>query len=243
MPHNAVIEPASPAPIMQASALSRQLSADKAVCDLSLSVYRGDIVGLLGLNGAGKTTTLRMLAGVLAPESGTVAVHGFSMADQPLKARALTGFLPDQPPLYDDMRVDEYLAFSGRIRGVRREVLARRVSTVTEQCELNATSHQLISTLSKGYRQRLGLAQAIIHQPALLLLDEPSNGLDPQQLVSMRTLIQQLSSDCGIILSTHLLTEAQQTCNRVAIIHDGQLVADQPADGDSLEQLFHEAIS
>lgn len=198
-------------------------------------------MGLLGLNGAGKSTTLRMLSGVLAPDEGSVTIMGHSLSDSPLQARRNLGFLPDQPPVYHDLRVHEYLRLAGRIRGLTGRRLGERQYIVTEQCMLTAVNKNLIGTLSKGYRQRLGLAQALIHEPALLLLDEPSNGLDPQQLESMRNLIIETGKSTAIILSTHLLSEAQSICNRVAIIHDGKLVADRPANGCDLEQIFHGA--
>jgi ABC-2 type transport system ATP-binding protein len=227
--------------VLSAVSLSRRLSENKAVSNISLEINRGDIVGLLGLNGAGKTTTLRMLSGVLAPDNGSVSINGHSLSDSPIEARRQIGFLPDQPPLYNDMRVSEYLKLAGRIRGLTGHRLAERQSTVTEQCMLESVNKNLIGTLSKGYRQRVGLAQALIHEPALLLLDEPSNGLDPQQLESMRNLIIETGKSAAVILSTHLLSEAQTTCNRVAIIHDGKLVADRPANGCDLEQIFHGA--
>ncbi|MFT4728784.1 MAG: ABC-2 type transport system ATP-binding protein [Granulosicoccus sp.] len=227
--------------VLSAVSLSRRLSENAAVSNISLEINRGDIVGLLGLNGAGKTTTLRMLSGVLAPDEGSVSIDGHSLSDSPIEARRQIGFLPDQPPLYNDMRVSEYLRFAGRIRGLKGHRLTERLSIVTEQCMLESVNKNLIGTLSKGYRQRVGLAQALIHEPALLLLDEPSNGLDPQQLESMRNLIIETGKSAAVILSTHLLSEAQTTCNRVAIIHEGKLVADRPANGCDLEQIFHGA--
>lgn len=227
--------------VLSAVSLSRRLSDKAAVSNISLEINRGDIVGLLGLNGAGKTTTLRMLSGVLAPDEGTISINGFSLIDSPLEARQQIGFLPDQPPLYNDMRVCEYLKLSGRIRKLKGEQLIKRQDIVTQQCMLESVNKHLIGTLSKGYRQRVGLAQALIHEPALLLLDEPSNGLDPQQLESMRKLIIDTGKTTAVILSTHLLSEAQTTCNRVAVIHDGRLVADRPAKGEDLEHIFHGA--
>lgn len=227
--------------VLSAESLSRRLSEKAAVSDISLEIKRGDIVGLLGLNGAGKTTTLRMLSGVLAADTGSIVINGHSLNDSPLEARRQVGFLPDQPPLYNDMRVHEYLTLTGRIRGLTGSRLTDRQIIVTEQCMLESVNKNLIGTLSKGYRQRVGLAQALIHEPALLILDEPSNGLDPQQLESMRNLIIETGKSAAVILSTHLLSEAQTSCNRVAIIHNGRLVADQPATGEDLEQIFHGA--
>lgn len=227
--------------MLSADSLSRKLSENAAVSNISIEINRGDIVGLLGLNGAGKTTTLRMLSGVLAPDEGTVTINGHSLIDSPIMARQQIGFLPDQPPLYNDMRVNEYLALTGKIRGLKGKQLLARQNTVTEQCMLGSVNRNLIGTLSKGFRQRVGLAQALIHEPALLLLDEPSNGLDPQQLEAMRELIIETGRNAAVILSTHLLSEAQATCNRVAVIHDGKLVADRPANGEDLEHIFHGA--
>ena len=227
--------------VLSAVSLSRRLSENAAVSNISLEIRRGDIVGLLGLNGAGKTTTLRMLSGVLVPDDGTITIGAYSLSDDPIQARQQIGFLPDQPPLYNDMRVNEYLQLCGRIRKLKGNQLTNRQNIVIEQCMLESVSKKIIGTLSKGYRQRVGLAQALIHEPALLLLDEPSNGLDPQQLESMRNLIIDTGKNAAIILSTHLLSEAQSTCNRVAVIHDGKLVADRPANGEDLEKIFHGA--
>lgn len=227
---------------LQAASLNKRLSANAAVCNISLDLQRGEVLGLLGLNGAGKTTTLRMLSGVLIPDSGTVSVDGFSLSEQPLQARSRLGYLPDQPPLYDDLRVHEYLALAGKIRGLQGRQLKERQATVTEQCMLEPVIGKHIGALSKGYKQRVGLAQALIHEPALLLLDEPSNGLDPQQLEGMRTLIADIAATSAVILSTHLLSEAQAICNRVAIIHDGRLVTDQTSTGEDLEHIFQGAI-
>ena len=229
--------------VLDAHALHRHLDEKLVVSDISLRLYTGDTLGLLGLNGAGKSTTLKMLCGMLAPDSGSVTVNGYSMLESPLQARAQVGFLPDQPPLYNDMRVSEYLRLCGQIRGLRGKKLRLRQDEVTEQCSLGDVQGKLIGTLSKGYRQRAGLAQAMIHEPAVLLLDEPSNGLDPQQLDGLRQLIRHYASDHAVIFSTHLLSEAQTVCNRIAVIHDGKLVADQPADGADLETLFRGATT
>ena len=229
--------------LLEAHQLTRALSETASVQDLSLQLCRGDVLGLLGLNGAGKSSTLRMLCGALIPDSGTVTINGYSMSDTPLSARAQVGYLPDQSPLYNDMRVCEFLTLSGRIRELKGQRLSNRLTQVTEQCALGDVSRKLIGTLSKGYRQRVGLAQALIHEPAVVLLDEPSNGLDPQQMESMRHLIKEVGQTQTVLFSTHLLSEAKATCNRIAIIHDGKLVADRPANGDDLEILFHGATT
>ena len=229
--------------LLDASNLCLRHSDAAAVNNISLRMQRGDIVGLLGLNGAGKSTTLRMLCGVLVPNSGSISVNGYDMAERPLLARAHIGFLPDQPPLYNDMRVHEYLTLTGRIRGLKGSVLRERHETVLTQCALTDVTKKIIGTLSKGYRQRVGLAQALIHDPALVLLDEPSNGLDPQQMESMRALIKQIGQTQGIIFSTHLLSEVTATCNRVAIMHEGNLVADRSSLGEDLEATFRAATT
>jgi len=233
----------SPHILLEAHQLTRVLSDTSSVQSISLTLGRGDVLGLLGLNGAGKSSTLRMLCGVLIPDSGTVTIAGFSMSEQPLEARAQVGYLPDHPPLYNDMRVCEYLTLSGRIRGLKGQVLSTRQNQVTEQCSLGDVNRKLIGSLSKGYRQRVGLAQALIHEPAVVLLDEPSNGLDPQQMESMRHLIKEVGRTHSVLFSTHLLSEAKATCNRIAIIHDGRLVADRPAHGADLDLLFHGATT
>jgi ABC-2 type transport system ATP-binding protein len=230
-------------PLLQASGLCVRLGRDAGVRDISLSLERGDIVGLLGLNGAGKSTTLRLLCGVLMPDAGVVSINGYSMADMPLQARAHIGYLPDQPPLYDDMRVCEYLSLVGRIRGLKAQALVKRQAVVTDQCALGDVQRTIIGTLSKGYRQRVGLAQALIHEPAVVLLDEPANGLDPQQMESMRRLIRDIGREQAIIFSTHLLPEVTATCNRVVIMHEGMLVADRPSADDDLALIFHGATT
>ncbi|ASJ71173.1 ABC transporter ATP-binding protein [Granulosicoccus antarcticus] len=230
-------------PLLEAQGLTLRHSDATGISDISLSLYRGDIVGLLGLNGAGKSTTLRILCGVLVPDQGSVVINGQSMSDNPLQARAQVGFLPDQPPLYDDMRVCEYLTLTGRIRGLKGKRLKTRQLQLIEQCALGDVQRKIIGTLSKGFRQRVGLAQALIHEPAVVLLDEPANGLDPQQMDGMRKLISDIGQQQAILFSTHLLSEATAICNRVAIIHEGKLVADRPANGDDLQQIFQGAIS
>lgn len=229
--------------LLEANGLQRTLGSDTAVSDISLHLSRGDVLGLLGLNGAGKSTTLKMLCGMLVPDKGTVTINGYSMSEQPLKARAQIGFLPDQPPLYNDMRVNEYLRLCGQIRGLAGSTLNNQMEATIEQCALGDVRRKLIATLSKGYRQRVGLAQAIIHQPAVLLLDEPSNGLDPQQLDGMRELIRNYGSEHAVVFSTHLLAEAQASCNRVAIIHEGKLTTNTLVEGADLDSLFRGAIA
>jgi len=233
--------PASTEVLLDAHELERRLSDRALVSGISITLARGDVLGLLGLNGAGKSTTLRMLAGVLTSDAGSITVCGHSMVDEPLAARERIGFLPDEPPLYNDMRVTDYLTLVARLHRLKGSELKERVNLVIEQCALQEKSRALINTLSKGYRQRVGLAQALVHEPEVLLLDEPSNGLDPQQMDSMRDVIRGTGREHAVIFSTHLLSEAQAVCNRVAIMHDGKLVADRAADGDDLETLFRGA--
>lgn len=229
--------------VLEATGLSRVMGDTQAVSDISLSLRKGDVLGLLGLNGAGKSTTLKMLCGILVPDAGSVTIAQHCLSEAPLQARSHIGYLPDQPPLYDDMRVKEYLRLCAKIHGLSGSVLGERQAQVIRQCSLSSVENKMIGSLSKGYRQRVGLAQAVIHQPAVLLLDEPGNGLDPQQLDSMRELISDYAREHAVVFSTHLLAEAQATCNRVAIIHQGKLVCDISAAGTDLEALFHRTIT
>lgn len=231
--------------LLQATSLTRHISANARVADVSLSLREGDVLGLLGLNGAGKSTTLKMLAGILVPDSGEIKIAGYSLADDPLKARAQLGYLPDNPPLYPDMRVSSYLTLAARLRKVPKREVKSAVSQVIERCDLTQVAQQRIASLSKGFRQRVGLAQAIVHSPSLILLDEPSNGLDPHQMQSMRELIQNLGQSAAVIFSTHLLPEAVAVCNHIAVMHNGTIVASelghpdtQSLQRDDLDTLF-----
>jgi len=226
--------------LLEATQLNRRLSADAGIHDISLSLQRGDVLGLLGLNGAGKSTTLKMLAGTLVPDSGHVSISGFSIAETPLQARQRIGYLPDTPPLYNDMRVADYLRLSAKLRRVRKSSISEKLNEVLEHCDLQSVSHQRIGQLSKGFRQRVGLAQALIHEPDVLLLDEPSNGLDPNQMQSMRSIIKQAGEKQAVVFSTHLLNEAQAVCNRIAVVHQGRLIHESDVSGKDaqLEHLF-----
>lgn len=215
---------------------------------MSLSLDSGDVLGLLGLNGAGKSTTLRMLAGCLVPDEGSVHIAGHSLADEPQAARAALGYLADLPPLYDDMRVTNYLNLTARLRGVKRNTVKESVAAVVAECKLESVSRQRIGKLSKGFRQRVGIAQAIVHEPALLLLDEPSNGLDPQQQEELRALITRLGQNRAVVFSTHLLGEVQTCCTRVAVMHQGRLMAEHdlnenPELRQALPDLFQRVVS
>jgi ABC-2 type transport system ATP-binding protein len=182
------------------------------------------VLGLLGPNGAGKSTTLQMLSGVLAPSSGSIRILGQDLRDNPRKAKAAVGFLPEHPPLYPELRVDEYLYHCARIRGIARHAVPKAVADVKRRCGLECSGKRRIGVLSKGYQQRVGIAQAIIHRPALVILDEPTAGLDPNQVRDIRALIRGLGARHAVILSSHILPEIQALCSRVHILHQGRLV-------------------
>ncbi len=212
--------------LVEASGLTRWYGERCAVRDLDLRLHRGEVLGLLGANGAGKSTTLQMLAGVLAPHAGGVAIAGADLLEAPREARRRLGYLPEQPPLTRELTVDEYLDFCGRLRGLRGAALAAAREAAKARCGLADTGRRLIANLSKGYQQRTGIAQAILHRPAVVILDEPTVGLDPIQIREIRALVRELGRDHGVILSTHILPEVQSACDRVAIIHAGRIVLD-----------------
>ena len=193
------------------------------MADLDLQLQRGEVLGLLGVNGAGKSTTLRMLAGMLAPSSGQVRLMGHDLYAEPGRARRDIGYLAEEPPLHGELTVTEYLVFCARLHGLRGSALTAAVERAIERCDLGAMRRRLASLLSKGYRQRLGIAQAIVHEPALIVLDEPASGLDPVQAVRLRELIAGLRSNHAVVLSTHLLSDVLACCDRVAILHRGRL--------------------
>lgn len=197
----------------------------RVIGPLSASIDRGQIVGLLGLNGAGKTTTLRILACDLLPTSGSVRVDNIDVVENPELVRAKIGYLPDTPPLYSEMRVSEFLGFAAKLRGVPKADVAKRVADAVEQTELGDERHQLISALSHGFKQRVGIAQAIVHRPALVVLDEPISGLDPKQIVEMRDLVRGLRGEHTVIVSSHILTEISETCDQLLVIRDGMIAA------------------
>jgi ABC-2 type transport system ATP-binding protein len=222
--------------MIKAEGLTKRYGRTMAVNNISFEVEKGQVVGFLGPNGAGKTTTMRVLTCFLPPTTGTASVAGYDVLDQPLEVKRRIGYLPETPPLYPEMEVSEYLTFVGRLKGVSRSDIARRVDEVSGLCAIGDMRDKLISKLSKGYRQRVGLAQAIIHNPDVLILDEPTAGLDPKQIIETRELIKNLAKAGAhtIILSTHILPEVEQTCERVIIINKGQLVAT-----DTVENLTH----
>jgi ABC-2 type transport system ATP-binding protein len=205
--------------------LTKRYGPTLAVSDVSFNVQKGEVLGFLGPNGAGKTTTMRVITGFLQPTLGKVRVAGFDVTEDPLEAKKRTGYLPENPPVYPDMTVHEYLAFVARIKGVSRQGFKARLDEIEEKCAVANVRNRQIGKLSKGYRQRVGLAQALIHNPDVLVLDEPTAGLDPKQIIETRELIKGLAGQHTIVLSTHILPEVSRTCNRVVVINAGQIVA------------------
>src|SRR5580658_5920347 len=205
--------------------LTKRYASTTAVDQISFEVAKGQIVGFLGPNGAGKTTTMRMLTCFLPPSAGTATVAGFDVLEQPLEVKKRIGYLPETPPIYLEMETAEYLKFVGKLKGLSGADLQKRVDHVCDRCAVADVKKKLLGKLSKGYRQRVGLAQAIIHNPDVLILDEPTAGLDPKQINETRDLIKGLAGDHTIILSTHILPEVEQTCEQVLIISKGKLVA------------------
>lgn len=216
--------------MIQVQNLTKRYARHTAVQNISFTVKRGEIVGFLGPNGAGKTTTLRMLTGYLPPTSGSATIAGYDIFRQSVEARRKIGYMPENVPLYDDMRVREYLKFRAQIKGLKGSECRERVRHVTETCGLTPVRGKMIKTLSKGYRQRVGLADALVHNPELLILDEPTNGLDPNQIRHIRGLIRRLAESHTVLISTHILHEVEMICDRVIIIDGGHIKAtDTPA--------------
>ena len=225
--------------------LTKRYARHTAVDHVSFEVQKGTIVGFLGPNGAGKTTTMRMLTCFMPPTAGTATVAGFDVLEQPHEVKKHIGYLPETPPLYPEMRTSEYLEFVGKLKGLSGDELNKRIDFVLERCSVADVKDKLLGKLSKGYRQRVGLAQAIIHNPDVLILDEPTSGLDPKQINETRDLIKSLAGDHTIILSTHILPEVEQTCQSVLIINKGRLVAKDSVNNlqnraRGAEQLFIE---
>jgi ABC-2 type transport system ATP-binding protein len=218
--------------MIKVEGLTKRYARNIAVDNISFEVEKGQVVGFLGPNGAGKTTTMRVLTCFMPPTSGTASVAGFDVQENPMEVKRRIGYLPETPPLYPDMEVIEYLDFVGRIKGINTADLPKRISDVTEKCAIGDVQKKLIGKLSKGYRQRVGLAQAILHNPDVLILDEPTSGLDPHQIIETRDLIKGLAGAHTIILSTHILPEVEQICEKVIIIAKGKVVAT-----DSVENL------
>ena len=218
---------------IEVSHLVKQYGQQKAVDDLSFLVKKNEIVGFLGPNGAGKSTTLKMATGYITPTSGTVKIDGIDVAQHPIEIKKRIGYLPEHNPLYLDMFVHEYLHFSGKFYGIKSQELRNKTLNVIDMCQLGVEQNKKIGQLSKGYRQRVGLAQALLHEPEVLILDEPTTGLDPNQIVEVRELIKTISTERTVLFSTHIMQEVQAICDRVIIINNGMLVAD-----DSLSHIL-----
>ena len=215
---------------IQVNQLTKIYGKQKAVNDISFEVAPGDILGFLGPNGAGKSTTMKIATGYIPPSSGEVKVMGHDVVNEPKAVRRNIGYLPEHNPLYLDMYVHEYLAFIGSLHGLKGKNLRQRVAEMVNLCGLSLEQNKRIGALSKGYRQRVGLAQALVHDPKVLILDEPTTGLDPNQLVEIRNLIKEISQEKTVIFSTHIMQEVKALCNRVIIINQGQLVVDDTVD-------------
>lgn len=218
--------------MIQVSHLTKMYGPHTAINDLNFEIKKGEIVGFLGPNGAGKSTTMKILTGFMPASSGKASIAGCDVFDKPIEVKRNVGFLPETPPVYTEMLVSDYLDFSARIHGVPRADAARAVDAALEKTNLGGVRGRLIGNLSKGYRQRVGLAQALVHNPQVLILDEPTVGLDPKQIIEIRELIKSLGSDHTVILSSHILPEVTATCQRIIVINKGQIVAQ-----DTLEQL------
>jgi ABC-2 type transport system ATP-binding protein len=222
--------------MIEVANLTKRYAGHTAVSNISFTVRRGEIVGLLGPNGAGKSTTMRILAGYLPGTSGTVRIAGLDVFYQAEEVRRRIGYMPENNPLHQDLRVREYLKFRARLKGLGSKLSRQRVDLVMEQCGLTEVSRRIIGQLSKGYRQRVGLADALVHEPELIILDEPTIGLDPNQIRSVRELIKGLAESHTVLISTHILPEAEMTCNRMVILYEGKvLAADTP---DNLQKLM-----
>ena len=206
--------------------LTKKYGVQKAVNDISFKINTGEVVGFLGPNGAGKSTTIKMITCFMAPTTGDVNVVGASVLTDPESVKKKIGYLPEHNPLYLDMPIVDYLRFSAEVQGVHKSEIASRIGEMIDRCGLDAEKHKNIGELSKGYRQRVGLAQAMIHDPEVLILDEPTTGLDPNQIVEIRKLIKDLGKEKTVILSSHILSEVEATCDRILIINKGQIVAD-----------------
>ncbi len=213
----------NPAPQLELREVSRRAGGRELVHGLNLSLARGHTLGLLGVNGAGKTTSLRMIAGVLAPSSGQVLIDGADLHEEPQLAQRCIGYLPETPPLHVELSVREYLDFCARLHGVARGAVSAAVARAIERCDLGEVARRLLGNLSKGFRQRVGVAQAIVHEPGLIVLDEPASGLDPVQALRLRELIRSLGREHALILSTHVLPDVVACCDEVAILHRGRI--------------------
>ena len=213
--------------LVEVANLHRRYGDVHAVQGLEFQLRRGEVLGFLGPNGAGKTTTMQMICGVLAPSEGVVRIGGVDLLENPIEAKRQLGYLPEQPPLYREFTVDEYLRYCAHLHGLRNKPAAAAMEEAKERCGLQGNGGRVIGNLSKGYQQRVGIAQAILHRPAVVVLDEPTVGLDPIQIREIRALMSELGNEHGVILSTHILPEVQAVCDRVQIMHEGRLVLDE----------------
>ena len=225
--------------LLRVDSLERRFGADTVLHGLDFRLARGEVLGLLGANGAGKTTCLRILSGNLAPTRGRVRIAGLDLMRRPVAARRRIGYLPERPPLYPEMRVDEYLVFCARLRRLPPASIAAAVQRTKRRCGLERSGRRLLGKLSKGYRQRAGLAQALIHEPDLVILDEPTDGLDPVQMREVRALIRDLLPGAGVLLSSHALGEVQAVCDRVLILRDGRALSETALDPASAGRRLH----
>ena len=223
---------------VSAKDLSRSYGSRSAVRHIGFELRQGEVLGLLGPNGAGKTTTLQMLAGCLAPSTGTVEICGINLLEHPRQAKALLGYLPETPPLYRELSVDEYLRLAARLHRVPKHEITAAVNQAKQRCGLSEVGKRLVGNLSKGYQQRVGIAQAIVHNPRVVILDEPTVGLDPIQIREIRSLIRELGGEHSVILSTHILPEVESVCDRIQIMNRGQLIFG--GDMSELKQAYPE---
>jgi ABC-2 type transport system ATP-binding protein len=212
--------------VIEVKDLTRYYGPKKAIADVSFRVNKGEILGLLGPNAAGKTTTMRILTCYMPPTSGTATVGGYDIFEQSLEVRKITGYLPENPPLYTDLTVEDYLNFVAKLKGIEKNRIKAEVDTVVEKTSIGEVRQRVIGKLSKGYKQRVGLAQSLLNNPQVVIFDEPTVGLDPKQIIEIRELIKRLKGDHTIILSSHILPEVEQTCERVVIISEGKVVAE-----------------
>lgn len=229
--------------LLAAEGLSRYYNDHAAVENLNLQLQKGEVLGLLGPNGAGKSTTMQMLTGNLAPTTGSIQINGIDLLEAPRQAKRHLGYLPEQPPVYRDLTVHEYLEYCAKLHGLGGAVRTQAIRFASERCSLNEVQNRLIANLSKGYKQRVGIAQAILHSPAVVILDEPTVGLDPLQIREIRKLIRELGQEHSVILSTHILPEVQAVCDRVQILNRGRTVFNDSLKGiTSLEQVFFDLV-
>lgn len=217
-------------PILEIQNLTKNYGPHRAIDGLSFSIKKGEVVGFLGPNGAGKTTTMKIITGFMAPSSGLAKVGGFDVFENPIEVKRRIGYLPETPPVYGDMSVESYLKFVAQLKGVEKDRISKLVERAIEKTDLGSVRKRLIQNLSKGYRQRVGISQALVSDPEVLILDEPTVGLDPRQVAEVRSLIKELAGQHTIILSTHILPEVQASCQRIIIINKGKIVAEDSID-------------